>query len=91
MILSDKKILQEIEKGTIKIEPYHRNCLGSNSYDVHLGKHLATIKLYTKVVCQKRTDSNKIYSLHEPEVKCYAKGKAHKNRDFLKFKPSRSC
>jgi dCTP deaminase len=42
MILSDKKILQEIEKGTIKIEPYHRNCLGSNSYDVHLGKHLAT-------------------------------------------------
>jgi transposase, IS5 family len=48
----------------------------------HLGKHLATIKLYTKVVCQKRTDSNKIYSLHEPEVKCYAKGKAHKKFEF---------
>jgi dCTP deaminase len=42
MILSDKKILAEIEKGTIKIEPYNRTCLGSNSYDVHLGKHLAT-------------------------------------------------
>ncbi len=42
MILSDKKILEEIEKGTIKIEPYLRDCLGSNSYDVHLGKHLAT-------------------------------------------------
>ena len=42
MILSDKTILAEIEKGTIKIEPYKRECLGSNSYDVHLGKWLAT-------------------------------------------------
>ena len=42
MILSDKHILAEIEKGSIKIEPYQRACLGSNSYDVHLGKWLAT-------------------------------------------------
>ena len=41
MILSDKRILEEIEKGTIKIEPYTRDCLGSNSYDVHLGDTLA--------------------------------------------------
>lgn len=41
MILSDKRILEEINKGTIKIEPYKRDCLGSNSYDVHLGKSLA--------------------------------------------------
>ncbi len=44
MILSDTRILEEIEKGTIKIEPYHRSCLGSNSYDVHLGKTLARYK-----------------------------------------------
>jgi dCTP deaminase len=44
MILSDKRILEEIEKGTIKIEPYQRECLGSNSYDVHLGKMLATYR-----------------------------------------------
>lgn len=44
MILSDKRILEEIEKGTIKIEPFERDCLGSNSYDVHLGKYLATYK-----------------------------------------------
>ncbi len=44
MILSDTRILEEIEKGTIKIEPYQRDCLGSNSYDVHLGKMLATYK-----------------------------------------------
>ena len=44
MILSDGRILEEIEKGTIKIEPYDRSCLGSNSYDVHLGKWLATYR-----------------------------------------------
>jgi len=42
MILTDKRILEEIDKGTIKIEPYNRNDLGSNSYDVHLGSTLAT-------------------------------------------------
>ena len=42
MILTDKGILQEIEKGTIIIEPFQRTCLGTNSYDVHLSKHFAT-------------------------------------------------
>jgi len=42
MILSDKRILEEIDKGTILIEPYRAECLGTNSYDVHLGKYLAT-------------------------------------------------
>lgn len=42
MILSDTRILEEIEKKTIIISPWNRECLGSNSYDVHLGKHLAT-------------------------------------------------
>lgn len=44
MILSDKRILEEIEKKTIVIKPYAREKLGSNSYDVHLGKHLAMYK-----------------------------------------------
>jgi dCTP deaminase len=44
MILSDKRILEEIDKGTILIEPYRPDCLGTNSYDVHLGKWLATYK-----------------------------------------------
>ncbi|MGO3108580.1 MAG: dCTP deaminase, partial [Sphingobacterium sp.] len=42
MILSDKRILEEIEKGSIIIEPFDRKCLGTNSYDVHLSKYLAT-------------------------------------------------
>ena len=44
MILSDSRILSEIEGGHIVIDPFRRNCLGSNSYDVHLGKHLAVYK-----------------------------------------------
>lgn len=44
MILSDKLILEEIDRGTIIIEPFNRECLGTNSYDVHLGKYLATYK-----------------------------------------------
>ena len=31
---------------------------------------------------QKRTDSKKLYSLHEPEVCCISKGKAHKRYEF---------
>lgn len=44
MILTDKRILEEIEKGQILIEPFKRDCLGTNSYDVHLGRYLATYK-----------------------------------------------
>lgn len=44
MILTDLEILKEIEKGSILIEPYDPKYLGTNSYDVHLGKHLAVYK-----------------------------------------------
>jgi len=44
MILSDKKIYEAIQNGEIVIEPFNKNCLGTNSYDVHLGKHLARYK-----------------------------------------------
>ena len=40
------------------------------------------LKLYHKVIQQQRGDSNKIYSLHEPNVKCYCKGKEHKKFEF---------
>ena len=33
-------------------------------------------------MAQKKTDSNKSYSLHEPRVECIAKGKAHKRYEF---------
>ncbi len=41
MILSDSEILRQMKGGTIVIRPFHRKFLGSNSYDVHLGKWFA--------------------------------------------------
>ncbi len=44
MILSDQEILTGIEKGLIVIEPFRRESLGTNSYDVHLGKTLGVYR-----------------------------------------------
>ena len=35
-----------------------------------------------RVLTQEREDSNKVYSIHEPEVLCIAKGKEHKPYEF---------
>ena len=40
------------------------------------------LTLFTKVMQQKRGDNNKIYSFHEPEVRCISKGKENKNYEF---------
>ncbi|MDE1819546.1 MAG: dCTP deaminase [Euryarchaeota archaeon] len=42
MILTDAQIREEMRKGSIVIRPYREDCLGTNSYDVHLGPWLAT-------------------------------------------------
>ena len=44
--------------------------------------HSTKIELYKKVLAQQKGSTNKIYSLHEPETKCYAKGKEHKKFEF---------
>lgn len=63
MILSDKRILEEMEKGTILVEPYRPECLGTNSYDVHLGKYLAT---YENRIIDAR-HHNKVHHFEIPE------------------------
>ena len=40
------------------------------------------LEFYKQVIAQKRTDKNKIYSLHKPFTCCIAKGKAHKQYEF---------
>ncbi|MDG1670181.1 MAG: hypothetical protein P8H96_04900 [Akkermansiaceae bacterium] len=44
MILTDAAILEGLANGSIALEPFSFECLGSNSYDVHLGKSLATYR-----------------------------------------------
>lgn len=45
-------------------------------------KYEQEITLYWKVLEQKRSDKNKIYSLHKTFTACIAKGKAHKQYEF---------
>ena len=44
MILTDSQILAEMKRGTIVVEPFDPASLGSNSYDVHLGRTLAVYR-----------------------------------------------
>lgn len=53
-----------------------------NLDEQRLLKHQEQLSIYQKVLSQKRCDSNKIYSLHEPAVKCFTKGKEHKKFEF---------
>jgi len=63
MILSDSEIKRNISLGNIVLEPFNEECLGSNSYDVHLGKYLST---YTDMVLDARK-SNPIVEVEIPE------------------------
>jgi len=46
------------------------------------GLHADELALFKKVLAQKRNDTDKIYSLHEPHVQCISKGKEHKKYEF---------
>lgn len=48
----------------------------------HLARHQQTLFFYKQVLDQKRTDKDKIYSIHKPFTSCIAKGKAHKPYEF---------
>ena len=63
MILSDKQILKGIDDKTIVVEPFRASALGTNSYDVHLGRYLAT---YTDEILDARKH-NPIHIFEIPE------------------------
>ena len=46
------------------------------------GLHADDLELFKKVLSQKRNDTDKIYSIHEPHVQCISKGKEHKKYEF---------
>ncbi|PIT99160.1 MAG: dCTP deaminase [Bdellovibrionales bacterium CG10_big_fil_rev_8_21_14_0_10_45_34] len=61
MILSDEEIARNIQKGSIVIEPFDPRCLGSNSYDVHLGETLALYK--EKILDSKKANSLEYFKI----------------------------
>ncbi len=64
MILSDSKILEEIENKNIIIKPFNLNCLGSNSYDVHLSQYLLVYTDQTLDSKKENTTKEIIISKH---------------------------
>lgn len=47
-----------------------------------LKEHEEQFSRFERVVNQEKKDKNKIYSLHQPQVLCIAKGKTHKKYEF---------
>lgn len=47
-----------------------------------IGSYEAELEIFEKVLAQQKNSKNKIYSLHEPEVYCMSKGKAHKKYEY---------
>lgn len=45
-------------------------------------KYFPSLTVFQKILSQKRNDTGKIYSLHEPHVQCIGKGKEHKKYEF---------
>lgn len=45
-------------------------------------KYERRIEIFKEILSQKKSDKEKIYSIHEPEVYCISKGKEHKKYEF---------
>ncbi len=63
MILTDLQILKEIKANNIVIEPFNIEHLGTNSYDVHLGKYLATYN--ERVLDAKKHNKIEVFEIPE--------------------------
>ncbi len=50
--------------------------------DQLLAQYRQELDLYFKILAQKRSDKNKIYSIRKPFISCITKGKAHKQYEF---------
>jgi len=61
------RVTREISKG-LKLK-------GVKTYDEKIG-------IFNRVLSQTRKSKNKVYSIHEPEVKCIAKGKDSKQYEY---------
>ncbi|MCO5233914.1 MAG: dCTP deaminase [Chitinophagales bacterium] len=63
MILSDRSILEEINNGNIVVDPFRPECLGTNSYDVHLSQFLAIYE--SEILDAKKYNPIKIIEIPE--------------------------
>ncbi len=70
--------LKKLRSFGFKLIAQLQNAMNEEQNKIYAEKFI----LFTKVLKQQKHDSNKIYSLHEPEVYCMAKGKENKTYEF---------
>lgn len=73
-----RKAVKDLRRYASKVIGQLRNKLPE---DILL-HYKSKLDFYEKVLSQNKGDSNKVYSLHEPDVYCMSKGKAHKQYEF---------
>ena len=52
--------------------------------DINTDAYTSTFALFRQILRQEKDSKNKVYSIHEPHVECFRKGKAHKKNEFGK-------
>jgi IS5 family transposase len=80
--------LKRARRGERKLRAYlgrvvrdiERKC--NDKYHGITGELALELEKARRLLKQQRSDSHKLYSLHEPQVECIAKGKAHKRYEF---------
>jgi transposase, IS5 family len=78
-----KRARKEIEHFRILVGRVTRDCERQILGDKFLTEVFHVIlEQSNHLLSRKRSDKNKLYSLHEPEVSCISKGKAHKRYEF---------
>ncbi len=78
-----KRSRKEVRKLKTYLGRVTRDIERKVSGDTKLKDRLAPLlEMGHRLLKQKRTDNNKLYSLHAQEVECIAKGKAHKRYEF---------
>lgn len=68
-----RKLRRYLSKILKELDPHLDNCPHPLLRDMVIG---------AKLLLQTKEDKNKVYSCHEPQISCIAKGKAHKPYEF---------
>jgi IS5 family transposase len=77
-VKKQSKALRRLQRIALKIHHDLDTRLKAGQID----RHDRVMKIILKVLTQQRTDHQKVYSIHEPDVLCIAKGKEHKPYEF---------
>jgi IS5 family transposase len=77
-----KQQLKQARKALRKLKTIAGRLVRDVSRNLQHNTYNVTIEIFNKILAQQKHDKNKIYSIHEPQVACIAKGKQHKPYEF---------